>query len=118
MILNIIVNAAQSISDKIGDTPVAKETIAVTTRQDDNWAEIRISDTGTGMSEEIRARAFDPFFTTKEVGKGTGQGLAIARSVAVDMHGGTIAFDTQVGIGTTFIIRLPIDLPATDARKG
>lgn len=118
MILNIIVNAAQAISDKIGDTIGGRGTIAVATKQDHNWAEIRISDTGAGMPDEVKARAFDPFFTTKEVGKGTGQGLAIARSVVVDMHGGTIAFDTQVGVGTTFIIRLPIDPQPTDARKG
>jgi signal transduction histidine kinase len=71
---------------------------------------IAISDTGAGIPAEVRDRVFDPFFTTKEVGRGTGQGLAIARSVVVDKHGGTIAFETKVGSGTTFTIRLPLDL--------
>jgi signal transduction histidine kinase len=61
-----------------------------------------------GIPESIRHKIFDPFFTTKEVGKGTGQGLAIARSVVVDKHHGTIAVESQVGTGTTFIIRLPL----------
>jgi len=117
MILNIIVNAAQAIADKIGGTPGGRGTIAISTRQHGNWTEIRISDTGTGMSEEIRARAFDPFFTTKEVGKGTGQGLAMAHSVVVDRHGGTITFDTQTGVGTTFIIRLPLEPQTIDATE-
>jgi signal transduction histidine kinase len=85
----------------------SKGTIRISTRLDGAWAEIRISDTGTGIPEEIRERIFDPFFTTKEVGKGTGQGLTIARSVIVDKHGGTLAFETEMGRGTTFIIRLP-----------
>ena len=79
------------------------------TRNCDAWAEIRIQDTGTGIPESARSRVFDPFFTTKEIGKGTGQGLAIARSVVVDKHQGTIHFETEEGKGTTFIIRLPYD---------
>jgi DNA-binding NarL/FixJ family response regulator len=69
--------------------------------------EIRIGDTGGGIPENVRAKIFDPFFTTKEIGKGTGQGLAIARSVIVDKHGGSLNFETVLGEGTTFIIRLP-----------
>lgn len=69
---------------------------------------ITIADTGAGIPEGIRDRIFDPFFTTKEVGRGTGQGLAIARSV-VDRHKGTLTFETEVGKGTTFLIRLPIE---------
>ena len=68
--------------------------------------EIQIGDTGGGIPLEVRAKIFDPFFTTKEIGKGTGQGLAIARSVIVDKHAG-IDFETVLGEGTTFIIRLP-----------
>ena len=74
-----------------------------------NFAEVRISDTGKGIPEDIKSKIFDPFFTTKDVGKGTGQGLAIARSVIVDKHGGTIDIETELGKGTTFIIRLPIN---------
>ena len=78
------------------------------TRRDGDSVKISVSDTGTGMSPAIQERIFDPFFTTKEVGKGTGQGLAIARTVVVDKHGGTLTFDSAVGRGTTFHIRIPI----------
>jgi len=108
VVLNLIVNAAQAISDVVGDDSQGKGTIAVGTRRDGDWAEIRISDTGTGIPEEIRSKVFDHFFTTKEIGKGTGQGLTIARSTVVEKHGGTISFETEVGKGTTFVIRLPI----------
>jgi two-component system, NtrC family, sensor kinase len=104
-ILNIVVNAAHAIADKSGGK--SKGVIGVKTRQKGDKVEIRISDTGTGIPEAARGRVFDPFFTTKEVGKGTGQGLAIARSVVVDKHQGEISFETELGQGTTFIIRLP-----------
>lgn len=107
--LNLIVNAAHAIGDTLGDDGTKKGTIRVGTRRDGEWAEVFVRDTGTGIPENIRARIFDPFFTTKEVGKGTGQGLAIARSVVVDKHGGTINCETELGKGTTFIVRLPID---------
>jgi signal transduction histidine kinase len=105
--LNLIINAAHAIADKQGDNSAEKGTITVSTRADGEWAEVRVSDTGTGIAEEHRTKVFDPFFTTKEVGRGTGQGLAIARSVIVDKHRGTLSFDTEVGRGTTFIVRLP-----------
>ena len=109
VILNLIVNAAHAIADvpRTGDSQMG--TIKVQTRNCAQWVEIRIQDSGTGIPETIRSRIFDPFFTTKEIGKGTGQGLAIARSVIVDKHGGTIHFETEEGHGTTFIIRMPID---------
>jgi CheY-like chemotaxis protein len=75
----------------------AKGVIGVSTRRHGDGVEIRISDTGTGIPEAARGRIFDPFFTTKEVGKGTGQGLAIARSVVVDKHQGEISFETEMG---------------------
>ena len=108
-ILNVLVNAAHTIGDVVGDGSKGKGTITVSTRHDGDWAEIRISDTGTGIPEAHQARIFDPFFTTKEVGKGTGQGLAIAHNVVVKKHSGTITFETEVEKGTTFIIRLPIE---------
>ncbi|MGZ8941009.1 MAG: sensor histidine kinase, partial [Limisphaerales bacterium] len=107
VILNLIVNAAHAIADVVVGTD-KKGTIRVTTSRVAGWAEIRISDTGTGIPKEAQARIFEPFFTTKEVGKGTGQGLAIARSVIVDKHSGTIVFETEKGRGTAFIIRLPL----------
>jgi len=107
VILNIVVNAAHAIAEKTkGKT---KGAIRISTRNQGNKVEIRLSDTGTGIPEAARGRIFEPFFTTKEVGKGTGQGLAIARSVIVDKHHGEIAFETEVGQGTTFILRLPRD---------
>jgi PAS domain S-box-containing protein len=109
VILNMIINAAHAIADSLKKNGSdGKGSITITSRAVDNWAEVSISDTGTGISEDIRSKIFDPFFTTKGVGKGTGQGLAISRSVVVDKHGGTITFDSEVGRGTTFFIRLPL----------
>jgi signal transduction histidine kinase len=69
---------------------------------------VEISDDGAGIPEDIRHRIFEPFFTTKEVGKGTGQGLSLSRSLIVDRHGGTITVDSTPGAGTTFTVRLPV----------
>ena len=109
VILNLLVNAAHAISDVVKDTASLGK-LTVRTRLDGAAVEISISDTGTGIPEAARDKIFDPFFTTKEVGRGTGQGLAIARSVIVNNHGGTLRFETECGKGTTFIIRLPIDV--------
>lgn len=116
VILNLIVNAGQAIADVRGPESRGMGKITVRTRKCQDWAEIRIEDTGTGIPENIRGRIFDPFFTTKEVGKGTGQGLAIARSVVVDKLGGSIHFETEMGKGTVFIIRLPHDGKSLPAR--
>jgi len=89
----------------------------VSTACAEGMAEVRISDTGAGIPESIRSKVFDPFFTTKEVGKGTGQGLAIARSVVVDKHGGTLTLESEAGVGTTFIVRLPLQEAATREEK-
>jgi PAS domain S-box-containing protein len=109
VILNLIVNAAHAIADVVRERGPEKGMIKIQTRNCLEWAEIRVRDTGSGIPERVRTRIFDPFFTTKEIGKGTGQGLAIARSVVVDKHGGTIHFETETGKGTTFVIRLPHD---------
>ena len=69
---------------------------------------ISVSDTGCGIPAAIRERIFDPFFTTKEVGRGSGQGLALARTAIVDGHGGAIDFEARPGGGTTFHVRLPV----------
>lgn len=110
VILNLIINAAHSIADNVGVDAKEKGTIKVSTRFDAPWAEIRISDTGVGIPKNIRSRIFDPFFTTKEVGRGSGQGLAICYSVIVNKHGGKIEFETEMEKGTTFIIRLPVEI--------
>ncbi len=106
--LNLIVNAAHAIGDVVGNGGQQRGLIRVSTRSDDGWIEIRIADSGGGIPEAIQDRIFDPFFTTKKVGVGTGQGLAIARSVVVDKHQGSLRFTTKAGGGTTFIIRLPL----------
>lgn len=112
VILNMIINAVHAIADVVDPASGEKGTIRISTRNLGQWAEIRLSDTGGGIPEAIRSKIFDPFFTTKEVGKGTGQGLAISHSVIVDKHGGTIALETEEGKGATFIIRLPITTTA------
>ena len=106
VVLNLIVNAAHAIDDVVRGTP-ARGRIAVRTAVDGDSVVIAVADTGAGIPEAVRPHIFDAFFTTKEVGRGSGQGLAIARSV-VDKHGGRLTFDTAIGAGTTFYIRLPI----------
>lgn len=115
VILNLLINAAHAIRQLVGDGSQRKGKITVTTRRDQDWAEILIEDTGHGIPEAIRPRIFEPFFTTKAVGEGTGQGLALAHSVVVRRHGGKIWFDTEVGKGTTFFIRLPLAAATTEA---
>lgn len=106
--LNLIVNAAHSIEERVA-TDGGRGRICVRTRQMDNaTVKIEIEDSGSGIPPEIRSRIFDPFFTTKPVGKGSGQGLAIARSIVVGKHAGSLSFQTEVGHGTTFTIKLPV----------
>jgi PAS domain S-box-containing protein len=109
VVLNLVTNAAHAIDDVVRDNPGTKGTITVSTRCLEDRVEVRVRDTGTGIPAPARSRVFDPFFTTKPVGKGTGQGLAIAHSVIVDKHGGTIRFETEMGQGTTFIVEVPLD---------
>ena len=85
-----------------------KFTIRTKYRENVNKAQIEFTDTGCGIPEDVQAKIFDPFFTTKEVGKGTGLGLSMSYGIIND-HGGTIDFKTEVGKGTTFIIKIPIE---------
>ncbi|MFN8176839.1 MAG: ATP-binding protein [bacterium] len=110
VILNMVVNAAHAIAD-VGDKG-RKGLIRIVTRDTEQGAEIEITDNGKGIPASIRPRIFDPFFTTKAVGKGTGQGLAIAHSVICRKHGGTIDVESVEGRGTTFRIRIPRSQPA------
>jgi len=109
VILNLIVNAADAIAEKLGDSGGEKGKITIITRPGGDYVEIIVKDTGTGIPESIIDKIFDPFFTTKEVGQGTGQGLAISYSVIVDKHKGSIDVKSELGHGTTFIIKLPIN---------
>lgn len=108
VILNLVVNAAHAIAEQNDGGATGKGLIRISGRQRGDHVEIRISDSGGGIPEAIRGRVFEPFFTTKAVGKGTGQGLAIAYSVIVDKHHGALRFETEAGSGTTFFITLPL----------
>jgi PAS domain S-box-containing protein len=107
VVLNLVVNAAHAIGDVVARQG-GRGKISVKTSVEGGFVVAAIGDTGGGIPEGIRARIFDPFFTTKEVGKGTGQGLSIARNVIVKGHGGELDFDSEPGQGTTFYVRLPI----------
>jgi PAS domain S-box-containing protein len=108
VILNLVVNAADAIAEGEPAGATAKGTITVATRVAGGEAEVTVTDNGPGMPEAVQRRLFEPFFTTKPVGKGTGQGLALSRDVIVNKHGGRLTFESAVGRGTTFTIRLPL----------
>jgi signal transduction histidine kinase len=112
VILNLIINAAHAIGEKQAGNSAAKGTIKIGTCKRSDGVVIKISDTGSGIPADIQHRIFDPFFTTKEVGKGTGQGLAISHSVIVEKHGGKLELETETGRGTTFTICLPVEAPS------
>jgi len=115
--LNLIVNAAHAIESSPQEDEGLGH-IRIQTWHKDGQAVITVSDTGGGIAEAIRHRIFDPFFTTKAVGRGTGQGLSLARAIVVDKHGGSLSFDTETGHGTTFFVRIPIDGIPAHARLG
>lgn len=108
--MNLIVNAAHAIQERIGSSE-EKGLIRVSTRLEGDLVCIRIADTGVGIKSGDLHRIFDPFFTTKEIGRGTGQGLAISRNIVVDKHGGRIEVESEVGQGSTFTLHLPVGLP-------
>ncbi len=115
VVLNLIVNASDAIADRFTGTDQLGK-IAISTSYTADYALVEVRDNGGGIPEPIRARIFDPFFTTKEVGKGSGQGLAIAHSVIVTKHQGELHFDTEEGESTTFVIKLPLE-PVTEEGK-
>ncbi|MBK7997473.1 MAG: GAF domain-containing protein [Verrucomicrobia bacterium] len=117
VVLNLIVNAAHAIGDVVKGKGNVKGLITVSSRKDNDHVEVRVQDTGTGIPKTIQNKVFDPFFTTKGVGKGTGQGLAIAHSVIVDKHQGQIYFESESGKGTVFVIRIPIEARTAPATK-
>lgn len=106
--LNLIINSVHAIEDINKKLQRERGKIEVATRLHGKHALIQISDNGGGIPTDIQHRVFEPFFTTKDVGRGTGQGLAIARSIIVDKHGGELDFVSKEGEGTIFTIRLPL----------
>jgi len=102
--LNLIVNSAHALADAGRDTETGR--ITIKTGVVDGWAEFSFEDNGCGIPQQIIDKIYDPFFTTKEVGRGTGQGLAIARSIVVDKHAGRINVKSTPGTGTCFTLRL------------
>ncbi|MEQ8762645.1 MAG: response regulator [Planctomycetota bacterium] len=107
--LNLIVNAAHAIEERVDPGRGERGSIRIRSLRHEDRVEIALEDTGGGIPDTIRDKIFDPFFTTKEVGKGTGQGLAIARSVLLK-HEGDLSFDSEMGVGTTFRLRLPLNI--------
>jgi len=107
--LNLIVNAAHAIEAKLGEGSSEAGLITIATSQHNQEIRITVSDTGTGIPKALQQKIFDPFFTTKEVGKGTGQGLAISHNIVVELHKGSLGVVSEEGQGTTFIIHIPMD---------
>lgn len=103
-LLNLVINAAHAIADSGRENGK----IQIATRREDDLVAIEIKDNGVGMPKHIRSRVFEPFFTTKDVGRGTGQGLAIVYSVVVEKHGGHIDIDSVPSFGTKITLRFPI----------
>ena len=108
VILNLIINSAHAIEEKQGERGKDKGAITVSTKKTGDNIEMSIADTGIGIAPENIAKVFEPFFTTKDVGKGTGQGLAISKRIIVEKHRGSLDFDSTPGELTTFRILLPL----------
>ena len=106
VLLNVVLNAAQAVEEQVSLEPWTRGRIAIATSLSGDRVVVAVSDTGPGIPEEVRSRIFDPFFTTKDVGKGTGQGLAISQAVMA-RHGGEIDCVSQPGQGATFFLRFP-----------
>ena len=104
--LNLVVNASQSIE--------GEGTVTVRTRLDGDYVDIWVIDTGAGIPPEARSKIFSAGFSTKAIGEGTGLGLTITREIVEDTHGGTIDFETEMGVGTAFHVRIPVQQPRTE----
>ncbi len=112
VILNMVNNAFYAVHN-VGrvqnPTNVQPPQVMVSTQKSDNQIIIKITDNGTGMSEATKAKIFQPFFTTKPTGQGTGLGLSLAYDIVTKGHDGTLEVESEVNIGTTFTIKLPIN---------
>ena len=115
--LNIVVNAAHAIGDRVKARELTKGLIKISTKSANDHVHVTIQDDGGGIPAHAREKVFEPFYTTKDVGKGTGQGLAIAFGVIVQKHNGKLTFDVEEGVGTTFKIELPQESSTSDSEN-
>jgi two-component system NtrC family sensor kinase len=112
VLLNLVVNAAHAVEDVV-KAGGPRGTISIRTRSEGDDVVIAVRDTGAGIPLAVQEKIYDPFFTTKEVGRGSGQGLAITRSIVVGKHGGKLTFESEESVGTTFVVRLPLRPPSS-----
>ncbi len=110
VLINLLINAADAVEEKVRTTGTLG-TIRLATSALGSWVEVSVADTGVGIPEAIQDHVFEPFFTTKPLGAGSGQGLAIARMIVEEHHGGRLSFASVQGQGTTFTVRLPLTGP-------
>jgi PAS domain S-box-containing protein len=112
--MNILTNAIDALEerDQARTLPESKQNpsqIQISTAMSDSgWVQIRIADNGPGMSQEVQQRLFNPFFTTKPIGKGTGMGMSISYQIITEKHGGSLQCCSASGVGTEFVIRIPL----------
>jgi signal transduction histidine kinase len=111
--LTLVVNAAHAIEDAVA-VPARRGVIAIRTAREGDMAVVEVRDSGCGIPADVRERVFEPFFTTKEVGRGSGQGLPIARTL-MTRHGGRIDFASTPSAGSTFRVEIPIHASAIDS---
>ncbi len=116
VVLNLIINASDAIAEAAAGGAERKGLIRISTRRLEGMVEICVQDNGAGIPESIKPRIFEHFFSTKPVGKGTGQGLALSRNIIVNKHGGRLTFESAAGVGTTFVVRLPLT-PVTSIHR-
>jgi PAS domain S-box-containing protein len=113
-LLNLLINAVQAIESK-SDTKEGE--ITITSQLLGDKVQVEIKDNGIGIPEDAREHIFNPFFTTHDVGNGTGQGLSLCHDIVVQKHGGTIDFKTEIGVGTTFFLQLPVSVTEPDKQE-
>jgi len=115
VIINILTNAIDAIEERYeqaaaAQTPIPMEITIATQSLAQDWVEIAIADTGIGMSETVKQKLFDAFFTTKPEGIGTGIGMSISHKIITETHQGRLSYTSTAGAGTTFYIRIPLNL--------
>jgi signal transduction histidine kinase len=110
VLLNLINNAFYAVNQRAHNfDKVYNPSVVVSTQQTDNQIIIKVKDNGIGMSEATKAKVFQPFFTTKPTGEGTGLGLSLSYDIVVKGHGGTLEVESNEGLGSAFILALPIN---------